>query len=290
MNDRQLRSFLQAAEQKSFSKAADALYISTPALVQQINLLEAGVGFSLFVRTHRGVALTAAGEEFYRAAKEILHLYESACARGKALAQDEALTLRIACPPEQFPPFLLSAYENFCRDYPRAEVSFVTCLFSEVFPQLRSGAVDLALLAEPSPEWLSGFSFFPLCEDTYSFCLRPDHPLARRKRIRKGDLAGQKILCGSYPYMKIPFEEPLRACGALPETLEREYDMDIRTTSLLSDKVFVIHSLWGRIYEAFLTVLPSDISAGLVGALSRSKPPASVRLFLPYLRACTASS
>ena len=40
MNERQLESFISAADQKSFSKAAEASFISTPALVQQINLLE----------------------------------------------------------------------------------------------------------------------------------------------------------------------------------------------------------------------------------------------------------
>ena len=68
MNDQWLQSFLTAAQNGSFSKAAKTLLISTPSLVQQINLMEKGLGFSLFVRSPKGVSLTPAGRAFGSAA------------------------------------------------------------------------------------------------------------------------------------------------------------------------------------------------------------------------------
>ena len=284
MNDRQLRSFLQAADQKSFSRAAAAAYISTPALIQQINLLEKSLGFSLFVRDHHGIELTDAGREFYDAAAEILRIYEAARERGLALEQSRSFTLRIAYPSEQFPPFLLSAYEAFRRAYPGAEVIFVQSPFREHFRQILSGEADLSILAEPSAEWLGGLRFLPLCQDTYSFCMRPGHPLSRLCCIAPADLADVRILCGRYPYMKVPFSGPLEHCSARLELLEKEYDMDVRATCLLSESVFVIHSLWSQVYRAFLTVVPSKIPAGRVGVLYSAAPSAAAERFLSFLK------
>ena len=58
MYNRQLDTFLKTAELGSFGKAADALFISAPAVIQQINLLEAECGVRLFVRSNHGVRLT----------------------------------------------------------------------------------------------------------------------------------------------------------------------------------------------------------------------------------------
>ena len=60
----QLRYVLQLASTSNFSKAADRLYITQPALSQQINVLEEELGLKLFRRTTRKVTLTEAGADF----------------------------------------------------------------------------------------------------------------------------------------------------------------------------------------------------------------------------------
>ena len=72
MYNTQLETFLVAADLGSFNKAAEALYISAPAVTKQINLLESSLGLQLFVRTHRGLILTEAGKSLYRDAKYII--------------------------------------------------------------------------------------------------------------------------------------------------------------------------------------------------------------------------
>ena len=64
MNERQLKSFLLAADLKSFSKAAENSFISASALIGQINLLEKDIGFPLFDRTYHGISLTPSGQVF----------------------------------------------------------------------------------------------------------------------------------------------------------------------------------------------------------------------------------
>ena len=65
----QLETFLCVAESGSFNKAAEKLYISPPAVIKQINLLEENLDLQLFVRTHRGLQLTEAGKSLVQDTK-----------------------------------------------------------------------------------------------------------------------------------------------------------------------------------------------------------------------------
>ena len=72
MNNIHLETFIRIVEAGSFNKAAEELYITSTAVIKQINLLENDVGVQLFERTHRGLKLTKAGESLYKDAKYII--------------------------------------------------------------------------------------------------------------------------------------------------------------------------------------------------------------------------
>ena len=73
MYNPQLDTFICVVEAGSFSKAADKLYISPPAVIKQINSLENNLGVQLCARTHRGLVVTAAGESLYQDAKYMVN-------------------------------------------------------------------------------------------------------------------------------------------------------------------------------------------------------------------------
>lgn len=64
MYNPQLDTFIKAADEGSFNKAAQAMFITPTAVMKQIKLLEESLGLVLFERTHRGLVLTAAGNRF----------------------------------------------------------------------------------------------------------------------------------------------------------------------------------------------------------------------------------
>ena len=72
MYNPQLETFICVVDSGSFNKAAEKLYISPPAVIKQMNLLEETLGIQLFIRTHRGLSLTEAGKSFYRR-RQIYH-------------------------------------------------------------------------------------------------------------------------------------------------------------------------------------------------------------------------
>lgn len=87
MYNPQLETFIRVADAGSFNKAAEELFISPPAVIKQINLLEAQLGLTLFVRTHRGLKLTEAGKSLYQDAKYVIGYCRESVERARAAMQ-----------------------------------------------------------------------------------------------------------------------------------------------------------------------------------------------------------
>ena len=99
MYNPQLDTFLCVAEAGSFNKAAEKLYISSPAVIKQINLLEENLDLQLFVRTHRGLVLTKAGQSLYQDTKYIIQYCKDSVTRAKNAMQETANVIRIGTSP-----------------------------------------------------------------------------------------------------------------------------------------------------------------------------------------------
>lgn len=119
MYNPQLDTFLQVASLGSFSKAAEAMFITAPAVIKQINLLEESLGVKLFVRTHRGLRLTEAGKSMYGDAKRIIQDCNEAVVRARNAMQDSENIARIGTSPMtpgQFVLKLWPAIQEQCPD------------------------------------------------------------------------------------------------------------------------------------------------------------------------------
>ena len=99
MYNPQLETFLCVVESGSFNKAAEKLYISPPAVIKQINLLEENLDLRLFVRTHRGLVLTEAGKSLYQDAKYIIQYCKDSVTRARNAMQKSDSLIRIGTSP-----------------------------------------------------------------------------------------------------------------------------------------------------------------------------------------------
>lgn len=97
--DPHLDLFLQVAELGSFSKAAEARYITPSAVIKQINLLEDELGVRLFERTHRGLKLTKAGESLKKDAPELIRMSREAVSRAISSMKSDGHIIRIGTSP-----------------------------------------------------------------------------------------------------------------------------------------------------------------------------------------------
>lgn len=95
MYNPQLDTFIKVAESGSFSKAAQALFITPTAVIKQMNLLESRLGLTLFHRSHQGLSLTRAGESLLADARHIVQYSQESIARARLAERGEKRVVRV---------------------------------------------------------------------------------------------------------------------------------------------------------------------------------------------------
>lgn len=264
MNDQWLKSFIISAECGSFSKAAKASFISTTALVQQMNLFEKELGFRVFHRSNSGLKLTEAGEDFFKTAKELQKIYDTGKKRAKKIAESKTEILRIGFAPYQFPEKWLHRLSDFCSEQKGIQIQMKSIPMRKQIQSVFSKEIDACIIAKPKKEYMENLGYIAMYEDKYSFCMRKEHPLSGREKLNLEEVKDYVIICGKYPYMEQEFEQGLVGAKKLCK-IETEYDITTRFEFGMSDDLFVVHSAWKDAYLPFYHVADTDISAGEIG-------------------------
>lgn len=180
----QLRYFLCVARRQSFTRAAEELGISQPALSRSIQKLEEELGQPVFERKTRSVVLTDAGLLLQSRASQALALLEDA----KAEVADDGQSgrVRVGAIPTIAPYFLPEVLQAFSRAYPRAQVLVQEHVTEHLLKSCAQGELDLALLALPvAAKYLEVEELF---EEELLLVLPPTHPLVGQAKIRLSDL------------------------------------------------------------------------------------------------------
>lgn len=119
-----VRAFEAAARRLSFSLAASELHVTQSAISRQIRLLEEHLGYPLFLRLTRSVALTPEGSRFYRAAEQSLDILEAAALHGRG-GQDRS-TLKVSMTQTLAVSYVLPRLPSFTATRPDIEVRVLT--------------------------------------------------------------------------------------------------------------------------------------------------------------------
>ena len=142
MELRHLRYFVAIAEERSFTRAAERLWVAQPGLSTQIRRLEAELGVKLFERHSRGVDLTDAGELFLDRARGALAAAEVAFSTGHDLEHGLVGSVRLGIATEAgwcpLPAFL----DEFGRDRPKIELTVVESHGGTLVRDLRDRRLD----------------------------------------------------------------------------------------------------------------------------------------------------
>ncbi|VWB75085.1 DNA-binding transcriptional regulator CynR [Burkholderia territorii] len=190
---RHIRYFLAVAEQRSFTRAADALHVSQPTLSQQVRQLEDMLGVQLFDRSGRAVRLTEFGEVYARHARAALHELDAGQRALHDVADLGSGSLRLAMMPT-FAAYLSgSLIDAFHADFPNVALTI------DAMPQERIEA----LLADDRLD--AGFAFvpprapdidaLPLWDESLALVTARTHRLARRRRaLSPAELVGEPLV------------------------------------------------------------------------------------------------
>ncbi|HYL72473.1 MAG TPA: LysR family transcriptional regulator, partial [Candidatus Dormibacteraeota bacterium] len=188
---RQLRVFAAAARHMNFSRAAEELHLSQPAVSTQLKELSAQVGLPLFERIGKKTYLTAAGEEMLHCASAITQRMKEA---DETLAQLKGVTggrlnVAVISAGDYFFPRLLAA---FGAAHPGVSFNLTVHNREGLLHQLAENRTDLAVMVRPPGDM--DIVVLPFAPHPYVIVAAPEHPLARARQIPRAALNRERFV------------------------------------------------------------------------------------------------
>jgi DNA-binding transcriptional LysR family regulator len=188
----ELKVFVTAAEELSFTRAAERLHLSQAAVSQNIQALERQFGVELFIRRGRTLRLSEAGQALLPLAREVLN---AARRLGKAMSEIEgevAGELFVGCSTTSGKYLLPSLVAAFRREYPLVRVGVKVLTRDDVLSRLLDGRLALGVVSH-RPDQLD-LEYMPLFEDRVILIVAPEHPWAAYGRALPADLVDEPII------------------------------------------------------------------------------------------------
>jgi DNA-binding transcriptional LysR family regulator len=194
LNPHQLQLLRTVAATASYSRAAERLGISQPAVSMQVKKLEESVGVPLVVSRGRLVQLTEAGEALTAYADRILRLNEEALAAMADFREKRRGRVRVAASSTPGAYLLPRAVAAFRREHPGVVISMEVSNTRSALQLVAQGMADLAVVGEVSPDEADDFRLEPLTEDSLVVVVAPDHPWAGVAAIPARILAAEPLI------------------------------------------------------------------------------------------------
>lgn len=185
----QLRAFDAVAREKSFSRAAEALGLTQPALTIQVKALEEAYGVKLMTRHRRMVQLTEMGERLFRMSRQYASLEEQIRELLSESVELEGGRLSLTA---DGPHIAMGVFARFIARYPRIELSVAMGNTRFVRDQLLERRTDLAIL--PRVERHPQIHAVALWRHVAVVIVGNDHPWAQRRGIALRELQGEPMI------------------------------------------------------------------------------------------------
>ncbi|WP_367924485.1 LysR family transcriptional regulator [uncultured Ruthenibacterium sp.] len=195
MNTTQLECFLAVAEFLNFSKAAEAVRISQPAVSHQIAALEAELGVQLFVRTSRSVELTREGAQFVPSADRILQLAGAARARLHGTQDEKSLPMRIGCHNQFEMDFLPEPLRLLRAEYPLLSPEVRLLPFESLSNLLEDESIHMMLGYHSANRKKSAMPYQELARCPIVCVCGKENPLALSSYLTIDQLNGDMVAC-----------------------------------------------------------------------------------------------
>jgi len=193
LSTRDLRAFVQLAQQRNFTRAAALCHLSQPAFSALIRGIEEQVGGRLFDRTTRQVELTAEGQAFLLAAERLLQDTEAAVSDVRDHVARRRGRVSMAVLPSLAAGWLPPLLARFHQAHPGIGLDVADVLSDSCIARVRSGQADFALASTrvDAPELRTE----PFCTDDFHVVFRSDHELAQGQgKVRLSEVTRHPIV------------------------------------------------------------------------------------------------
>ncbi len=188
---RQLKVFERVARRLSFTRAAEELYLTQPAVSMQIKQFEDTIGLPLFERLGKKIYLTRAGEELYRVSRSISQQLQEAEQLIEELkgAEGGRLSVSVASTVHYFAIRLLA---DFCHRYPKVRINFKVTNRKGLLQQLEDNETDIVLMGRPPEDHdLIAEAFM---QNPLVIIAPPDHPLTQKPLVSLEELRHENFI------------------------------------------------------------------------------------------------
>src|SRR2546421_9959007 len=196
MDINQLEVFLAVAQEKSFSRAAEALHRTQPAVSQAIRRLEAELGESLFDRSSKDGTLTAAGQVLFDFAQQMLNLRHHAHSAIRELRDLHRGKLSVSA-NEYTVMGLLPLIPIFRARHPHIKIEVKRSLASRIPSEILGRDVEIGVVTFKLTD--KAISSIPLTIDELALIVAPDHPLAAKKIVSVRELGAETFIAHNVP-------------------------------------------------------------------------------------------
>lgn len=183
----QVRGFVTVASTGSFTRAADVLHLSQPALTTRIRQLEEALDLKLFDRNTRSVELTEAGRELLPVFMRLVNDLETAVVNAKDHAERTNSVIRLACLPSCAATLLPDFIRQFRADRPDATFVVEDAVNNQVRSLVLEGQVDFGICAFEDDD--RDLAVEDLFRDDLQVVYRPGHPLASVPQVTVAELS-----------------------------------------------------------------------------------------------------
>ncbi len=257
MNFKQLDQFIKVAKIRSFTKAAEALYISQPALSRTISNLERELGFPLFVRSPQGLTLTEAGSAFLAGLSDASDLFNQTIRQAQLISATRLTDLSVTVCFEDFSDELLFRLQDAVDTL---RIHFSRMPPGQAYRELLAGKIDFAIVPGMQPH--TDIRSELLLTEQMLVVSYPGHPLYGLRVAPAQALQGQHFVCNELSFHQEAIE---RICTQYGLRL----DIDFISTDRRQTEAY------GRRYHR-LAFLP--VSELLTGGSAASAPEEKVVL------------
>ncbi len=295
MTDERLETFIRVAETGSFSKAAEAMFLTPTAVMKQINALEGKLGVNLFERTNRGLNITKAGESFLSDSRYIVEYIGRAMEKARAIDEGEKRrSIRIGTSVMTPARFVLELWSQIVLRMPDLKIELIPFDNNpvnsvEILKNLGqhidivAGLYDERFLKER--QCMAAH----LADKRLLLAVPVTHPMAAAERIAPGDLKGIRVMFIRRGWNR--FIDALRlrveAAGAMTEDFDM-FNISAYNHAVADNIPIITVEGWEDIHP-MLKQVPADWTDTIpFGVLHSPSPTGIVKRFIDLVEELSA--
>ncbi len=223
MNDEQVRIFLTVADQGSFTRAEEKIFLSKQSMLKQMNHLEEEIGCPLFNRSRSGVKLTPAGEIFYDGIRKLKRQKDKLMEHCRSAAGLDQ-SIRVGSVEHQV--ILDRVNTEFALRYPNVRIERVIHPNHSGEWRVENGIQDVGETFRSEYHNDKNFTYIPLTLVPYQAAMRKGHPLAGRSSLKLSQLTGYPTILFAPMVGKERMQSARQAFSLHPEHLIQRMDVD----------------------------------------------------------------